>query len=513
MKEDLKSSLLNLQGLEFIYEKSLFPELEYIFRHVLTQEVAYNSLLLKRRKEIHEKIGMAIEEIYPGRLEEFYGMLAYHYSKSGNLPKAYEYLKESASKAVRNDALFESIRFYKEGIEVLTQLPQTHDNKREQIELVLAMQVPWRRMGYSEDYLPLLQNAEKLAEEFDDEKNRIQIRSILGIYYITKGGDAQLAWKYLESCEEHLGIIEDLELIVQVGFNLCIAWIFSGDWKRINDVAPTIVRLIENSKAQDEFFGSPFCIYSYLLAVWGAAKGGSGDFNQGKLLCEKALSVANKIDHRATKGIVEYVYGITLGMKGDAHRAARHLKKAIKNLEESQAIVFVGLAWGWLGYAHCLMGEYKSALDLTEKALRMHTDLGMSFWRSWCHWCCSSAHFDLGHTEQARIHAELALQFSIENKERQCEGFARAWLGRVVSKTNPTHIEAAEQHLLQGIDLLEELGIVAEYSIGYLWLGEVYAESGRREEAVENLKKAESMFQEMCMDYWLGKTKEVLGRL
>ena len=57
MQEELKSYLINLQGLEFIYEKSLFPELEYIFKHALIQEVAYNSLLLARRKEIHERIG------------------------------------------------------------------------------------------------------------------------------------------------------------------------------------------------------------------------------------------------------------------------------------------------------------------------------------------------------------------------------------------------------------------------------------------------------------------------
>jgi predicted ATPase len=102
MKEELKSHLLNLQGLEFIYEKRLFPELEYIFKHALTQEVAYNSLLLKRRKEIHEKIGRAIEEIYPEILEEFYEMLGYHYSKSDNFDKAYQYLKLSGNKAMRN---------------------------------------------------------------------------------------------------------------------------------------------------------------------------------------------------------------------------------------------------------------------------------------------------------------------------------------------------------------------------------------------------------------------------
>jgi predicted ATPase len=91
MREELKSYLLNLQGLEFIYEKRLFPELEYIFKHALTREVAYNSLLLKRRKEIHENIGQAIEQIYSDRLEEFYEMLAYHYSKSDNPEKAIFY--------------------------------------------------------------------------------------------------------------------------------------------------------------------------------------------------------------------------------------------------------------------------------------------------------------------------------------------------------------------------------------------------------------------------------------
>ena len=93
MREELKSYLINLQGLEFIYEKSLFPDLEYIFKHALIQEVAYNSLLKKRREEIHERIGAAIEEIYAESLPEFYEMLAYHYHQSKNIEKSYFYLK------------------------------------------------------------------------------------------------------------------------------------------------------------------------------------------------------------------------------------------------------------------------------------------------------------------------------------------------------------------------------------------------------------------------------------
>jgi tetratricopeptide (TPR) repeat protein len=101
MREELKSNLLNLQGLEFIYEKRLFPELEYIFKHALTQEVAYSSLLLQRRNEIHEKIGRAIEELYPERLEEFYEMLAYHATAAGQKERALGYLIRASERAGR----------------------------------------------------------------------------------------------------------------------------------------------------------------------------------------------------------------------------------------------------------------------------------------------------------------------------------------------------------------------------------------------------------------------------
>jgi tetratricopeptide (TPR) repeat protein len=99
LREELKAYLLNLQGLEFIYEKSLFPELEYIFKHALTQEVAYNSLLHKRKKDIHEKIGKAIEQIYAERLEEFYEMLAYHFDQGEVWDKAVEYQVKAGVKA------------------------------------------------------------------------------------------------------------------------------------------------------------------------------------------------------------------------------------------------------------------------------------------------------------------------------------------------------------------------------------------------------------------------------
>src|SRR5262249_32901119 len=91
-EEALYRQLTHLQTAEFIYEQPAFPEVEYIFKHALTQEVAYTSLLQERRKTLHERAARAIEALSYSRLEDHYSELAYHYTRSGNTEKAVEYL-------------------------------------------------------------------------------------------------------------------------------------------------------------------------------------------------------------------------------------------------------------------------------------------------------------------------------------------------------------------------------------------------------------------------------------
>jgi class 3 adenylate cyclase len=137
VREELKSQLLNLQGLEFISEKRLFPELEYIFKHALTQEVAYRSLLQKRRREIHERIGEAIEALYPDRLEEYYELLAYHYGRSENKEKTFEYLDLANQKAAKLYAIEDAKVYFDEAMQLLDNLPDTEINKKRRISLLV----------------------------------------------------------------------------------------------------------------------------------------------------------------------------------------------------------------------------------------------------------------------------------------------------------------------------------------------------------------------------------------
>ena len=111
-----------LKAKELIYEKSVFPEQAYMFKHALTQEVAYGSLLIKRRRDLHRLVGVAIEDLYTDRLGEHSEVLAYHFSKAEDWEKALEYLLKSAAKAVKAFGLRDALRFYDEALAAARQL-------------------------------------------------------------------------------------------------------------------------------------------------------------------------------------------------------------------------------------------------------------------------------------------------------------------------------------------------------------------------------------------------------
>ena len=507
MKEELKSHLLNLQGLEFIYEKRLFPELEYIFKHALTQEVAYNSLLLKRRKEIHEKIGRAIEEIYPDRLEEFYEMLAYHYSKSDNLDKACQYLKLSGKKAMRSYSNLEAFHFYKDAINMLKQKPETEQNKKERLEVILLMDIPMRLSAYPEDPLKFLEEGERLCKELGDKKSLAAIYNFIGLFHVVTG-DPTLGRKYQEASFEEAEKIQDIETMAPIGWGLCYSYFWEGEYRRIVNIAPKVIKSLEKIQREDEFFGLPINIYSALQAVYGYSLGILGEFTKGEQLCEKALSFANKINHLFSIGSAEHRYGFLFVFKGDGKNAIKHLQSSIEYFEKSQAVIHLPTAWSLLGYGYYLVGELETALKSIEKALNMQMDIG--FPRSWIHYFLSSVHFDSGNLNEAKVHAEQALNLAQTSHQKIFEGISWIQLGRSLVKMEGPQLHKAEEYILKGMKIVDELGAKPFYAQGCFYLGDLYADAGHKEKAIENLKKAEAMFQEMGMDYWLARTKKLL---
>jgi class 3 adenylate cyclase/predicted ATPase len=140
LEEDkLRPLLADLQAGDFIYERPAFPEVEYAFKHALTQEVAGNSLLTERRSALHEHTAEAIETLFPSRLKDYCCELAHHYSLSGNIPKAVKYLHCAGQQALERSAQIEAICHLGTAVELLKRLPDTPERARQELALLLTL--------------------------------------------------------------------------------------------------------------------------------------------------------------------------------------------------------------------------------------------------------------------------------------------------------------------------------------------------------------------------------------
>jgi len=511
-KGELKTYLLNLQGLEFIYEKSLFPELEYIFKHALTQEVAYNSLLLKRRKEIHEKIGKAIEELFTTRLEEFYEMLAYHYSRSDSLEKAFQYLLLSAGKATRNNSLWEALRFYKESLMMLKGMPEADRNKKERLGVILLMAPILRNLGFPEDPTEIFQDGERLCKEFEDKRSMARIYSYKGMYYTFKG-NLTLGRSYMEQSLSEAEKASDLDILGPLAYGLFVNYIVQGNYIRIADNAPRIIRQVEETHREYEDFGTPANLYATLQCQCGSSLMALGRIEMGEDLCKKAISFACEVGHLFSIGVAEMLYGFSAAWIGKGEKALEHLQRSVENFEKSQGTLFAPGVWSHIGLAHYFIGNIPKALEYLEKALKMQVASGLPFWMPFHHVGLSIVHLELNDLTKALFHAEEAINYAKKNKERHWEALSLLQLGMVGWKSQKIKIDEAQQHIRQGIRIVNELGMKPFEMVGYLYLGELFTYVNEREKALEILKRTEKAFQEMGMDYWLSRTQGVLGRL
>src|SRR5260370_29499799 len=135
----LDRMLAELQAAEFIYEQPALADIEYAFKHALTQEVAYNSLLIERRKVLHGRAGAAIEALYADRLDDHLSELARHYQRSANIEKALEYLGRAGQQAIQRSSHAEAIELFTSALELLHALPEAPQRLEQELALRLGL--------------------------------------------------------------------------------------------------------------------------------------------------------------------------------------------------------------------------------------------------------------------------------------------------------------------------------------------------------------------------------------
>jgi class 3 adenylate cyclase/predicted ATPase len=175
--DELNRLLNDLQLGEFIYEQPAVGEIEYSFKHALTQEVAYNSVLIERRKLLHERIGARLETLHASSLEDHLAELAHHYRRSDNVEKAVEYLGRAGKQAIGRSALQEAVDFLRSAIELLRRLPHTEERDRRELDLQMSLgeSITVLRSWSAPEVLETFARARALSDAIEGHPRRAEV--------------------------------------------------------------------------------------------------------------------------------------------------------------------------------------------------------------------------------------------------------------------------------------------------------------------------------------------------
>jgi len=225
--DELNRLLNDLQLGEFIYEQPASGNIEYIFKHALTQEVGYNSLLTERRKLLHERAAMAAEALFATSLADHYDDLAYHYGHSGNALKAVNYLQLAAQQAMDRSAYVEAEGQLAAALELLRTLPDDPERARTELAVMISQARCRTYIGTSSAAVEILKQAREVSEKVGDDVSRFEIvRSLANVYLV--GGDAQKSRTLLEELKGIALQAADAELVARARCELAIASTFEG---------------------------------------------------------------------------------------------------------------------------------------------------------------------------------------------------------------------------------------------------------------------------------------------
>jgi class 3 adenylate cyclase/tetratricopeptide (TPR) repeat protein len=195
----LEEMLRELNRLEFVNERVVADGSVFIFRHALTQEAVYGSLLERQRRIHHGAVGQALEELYSGRVDEVAELLAFHFGRSDDAEKAVDYAISAAVKAGRAWANSEALTYFEEALRRVATLPDTKPNRLRRIDAVLKQAQVKYALGQYPEQIRALEEIRQTLEETDDPHLRATWHYWTGFLHSVSGGRPEVA---IEHCRE-----------------------------------------------------------------------------------------------------------------------------------------------------------------------------------------------------------------------------------------------------------------------------------------------------------------------
>ena len=498
----LRRGLAHLQAAEFLYETRLFPDLEYSFKHALTHEVAYGSLLPGRRRDLHARIVETMERLYRDRLGEQIERLAHHALCGEVWETAVHYLRQAGLKAAARSALPEAQVWFDQALGVLAALPESRSTLEQGFEIRLELRSALNVLGEVRRVLERLREAETLAERLNDDVRRGRACAGMANVHALLGelDEALVAGTRALEIAVRVG---DLRLRIQAATYLVQAHYYRGDFARVVDLTTENIAALPAADWVNEYSGSSSILpsaYNRFWLVYSLAE--LGRFAQAAPYAAEALRLVEPAQRPYAVGAGHLAASQIHLRKGDWAKARSLVEYAIAALRTGNIVLTLpdavaSSAWvlAQLGEAHEALTRLREGEQLQERQAARGIG-GLGFYH-----LLGRAALLLDRLDEAQTLGERAVRYS--PSRHGFRAYAQHLLGDIASHPDRFDAERGESHYRSALALAEPRGMRPLVAHCHLGLGKLYQRTGRRQEAQEHLATATTMYREMGMTYWL----------
>jgi class 3 adenylate cyclase/tetratricopeptide (TPR) repeat protein len=455
LQDTLEQSLGELKRIELIYEKGGFSDLEYVFKHALTQDVAYASLLQAERRRLHALIGAAIEEVYAGRLEDRAEELAYHFTRGEVWAKVVHYARLAAERAAGLCVDDKAIEFYETTLDALRRLPETAETARAGVDIRLAMRAPLWRSGRLDPLFERFKEAEALATRSGETGRLDAIYSFLVQYHWAKGEQEQ-AIEYGRRCVDTGKAREDVALHVTGLFYVAHACDALGQFSQVLQHAREIIALLAGPRETERFglSGLPYC---GACALGAESLIELGDPDGALELIERGERVADAANHLYSRMPLAIARGHFLLERGQIAEAIAALEPAVTTCREKNFVGQLMRALTPLGHAYAREGRPAQGVPLLKEAIALQEKAGAFVHRGYWTHTLAVIYLHAGRLDDAQATALDALGFAEGHGERAVEAWIRYTLGEIATRRGDR--QAGAEHFDAAQEIAEELSM------------------------------------------------------
>ncbi|HKJ51571.1 MAG TPA: adenylate/guanylate cyclase domain-containing protein [Gammaproteobacteria bacterium] len=508
-EQDLSTRLTALQSSEFLYEAEAGDDPAYIFKHALTEEVAYASLMQETRQSLHGRLVDAIETAYAGRLEEHLEELSRHALRAEQWEKAFGYNREAAKKAHERSAYLAAIERFDNALLALDRLTDDAAHINDKMDIRLEMRTALWPLGRHEELAQRVREAGEIAERVGDIGRLANMHNYLTAHY-WRGGEYRQA---VEHGEKGIALAEragDFSIRVTTMHHLGHAFNARGEFARQIELHRQVARDLTGPVAYQRhgMSGFPAAIVRGFLA-WGLAE--QGQFDEALIWAREGIEIASKVNSAMTTVWVTNYYARVHLLRGDFSPAIGLLEPNLELCQRAEVRLLLTLTCGMLGLAYCMAKRQAEAVQLLEMAARpenmRHHVQGSGFPLVWL----ADGYLQASRFTDARVTILQALDVA----RRQGEQGHQAWALLVeaeiqVAEGSPADVVASTFDA--ALELAERCGMRplaarCRFSRGVARLGIAAAGGGR--ESIEEARKA---FGELGMSSWLERADRILNK-